>query len=76
MIHAPPGDILSDNKGEFKHTRDSAQPLNSRKKKRTGAMLVLVAVSMVGLMGLLVMALDAGYGFSQRRMGQTAAALG
>jgi type II secretory pathway pseudopilin PulG len=50
-------------------------PSISRGNQR-GAMLVLIAVSMVGLVGLLALTLDVGYAHRQRRTAQTAADAG
>jgi Flp pilus assembly protein TadG len=57
-----------------KHAPDSRRHTLSR--ERRGAILVLVAVSMVALMGVLVLALDTGALQQQRRMAQAAADAG
>jgi hypothetical protein len=44
--------------------------------ERRGAMLVFIAVAMVGLLGFLAMTLDVGAGSRQRRIAQTAADAG
>ena len=50
--------------------------LELRLARRRGAILVFVAISMVGLLGMLVMTLDLGAGGRQRRIAQTAADAG
>jgi Flp pilus assembly protein TadG len=50
--------------------------LRTRAGDERGAMLALVALGMIGLMGMLVLTLDAGFLHRQRRMAQTAADAG
>jgi hypothetical protein len=47
--------------------------ISKRLKNRRGAMILFVAVSMVGLLGLVAIATDIGAGQRQRRIAQTAA---
>ena len=54
-------------------TRSAVFP---RLRNRNGAMLILVAVALVGLLGMLAMTLDFGAGTRQRRIAQTAADAG
>lgn len=49
---------------------------STRFANRRGAMLAFVAVSMVGMLGMLALALDIGAGNRQRRIAQTAADAG
>jgi hypothetical protein len=49
---------------------------HSRLRNRRGAMMVFLAVSMVGMLGMLALTLDIGAGNRQRRIAQTAADAG
>ena len=50
--------------------------IGRRLKNRSGAMILFVAVSMIGLLGLVAIATDIGAGQRQRRIAQTAADAG
>src|SRR4051812_41868661 len=57
-------------------TTTDRESSNGRLQNRRGAMLLFIAISMVGLLGLVAIATDIGSGNRQRRIAQTAADAG